>query len=38
MRTKILYFALMLIGLVSYAQQDAQYTQYMYNTINVNPA
>jgi type IX secretion system PorP/SprF family membrane protein len=38
MRTKILYFALMLIGLVSYSQQDAQYTQYMYNTINVNPA
>lgn len=38
MRTKILYFALMLIGSVSYAQQDAQYTQYMYNTINVNPA
>ena len=23
---------------VSFAQQDAQYTQYMYNTINVNPA
>ena len=22
----------------SYAQQDAQYTQYMYNTISVNPA
>jgi type IX secretion system PorP/SprF family membrane protein len=38
MRTKILYFALMLIGLVGYSQQDAQYTQYMYNTINVNPA
>jgi type IX secretion system PorP/SprF family membrane protein len=38
MRTRILYFALMLIGLVSFAQQDAQYTQYMYNTINVNPA
>jgi type IX secretion system PorP/SprF family membrane protein len=38
MRPKILYFALLLIGLVSYAQQDAQYTQYMYNTINVNPA
>lgn len=38
MRTKILYFALLLIGLVSQAQQDAQYTQYMYNTINVNPA
>jgi type IX secretion system PorP/SprF family membrane protein len=38
MRTKILYFALLLIGLESYSQQDAQYTQYMYNTINVNPA
>lgn len=38
MRTKILIFALMLTGVVSYAQQDAQYTQYMYNTINVNPA
>lgn len=24
--------------IVSYAQQDAQYTQYMYNTININPA
>jgi len=23
---------------LSYAQQDAQFTQYMYNTINVNPA
>jgi type IX secretion system PorP/SprF family membrane protein len=38
MRTKILYFALLLIGLEGYSQQDAQYTQYMYNTINVNPA
>ena len=38
MRTKILVFALMFTGLVSFAQQDAQYTQYMYNTINVNPA
>ena len=38
MRTRILIFALMLVGLVSYSQQDAQYTQYMYNTINVNPA
>lgn len=28
----------MLTGLVGFAQQDAQYTQYMYNTINVNPA
>jgi type IX secretion system PorP/SprF family membrane protein len=38
MKTKILIFALMLVGLVSYSQQDAQYTQYMYNTVNVNPA
>jgi type IX secretion system PorP/SprF family membrane protein len=38
MRTKILYFALLLVGLTGYSQQDAQYTQYMYNTINVNPA
>lgn len=28
----------MFTGIVSYAQQDAQFTQYMYNTINVNPA
>ena len=32
---------LMFIGIVSVgmnAQQDAQYTQYMYNTLSVNPA
>ena len=28
----------MFTEMVSYAQQDAQFTQYMYNTINVNPA
>lgn len=28
----------MFTAMVSYAQQDAQFTQYMYNTINVNPA
>lgn len=28
----------MFTALVSHAQQDAQFTQYMYNTINVNPA
>lgn len=28
----------MFTGVVSYGQQDAQFTQYMYNTINVNPA
>lgn len=38
MRTRLLIFAMMLVGMVSYSQQDAQYTQYMYNTINVNPA
>lgn len=28
----------MLISVCGFAQQDAQYTQYMYNTININPA
>ncbi|TDD93600.1 PorP/SprF family type IX secretion system membrane protein [Flavobacterium cellulosilyticum] len=38
MKTRILLFALMFTSFVSFAQQDAQFTQYMYNTINVNPA
>lgn len=38
MRTKFLVIALMFTGFSALAQQDAQYTQYMYNTINVNPA
>ncbi|MFV7236986.1 type IX secretion system membrane protein PorP/SprF [Flavobacterium sp. ZB4R12] len=38
MKTRVLLFALLFTGIVSYAQQDAQFTQYMYNTINVNPA
>lgn len=38
MKTKILGLALLLMGGCIYAQQDAQFTQYMYNTINVNPA
>ncbi|WP_072993029.1 PorP/SprF family type IX secretion system membrane protein [Flavobacterium segetis] len=38
MKTKLILFALMFIAALSYAQQDSQYTQYMYNTINVNPA
>lgn len=37
MKTKILIFVLMFTGALSYAQQDAQFTQYMYNTVNVNP-
>lgn len=38
MRTKFLFFALMLTGFSAFAQQDSQFTQYMYNTININPA
>ena len=38
MKTRILIFALLFTGVASFAQQDAQFTQYMYNTINVNPA
>jgi len=36
MKKLILIF--LFFSAVSYAQQDAQYTQYMYNTININPA
>lgn len=38
MKKRILLFALLFTGVLSYAQQDAQFTQYMFNTINVNPA
>ena len=38
MKTRILLFVLMFTGVFSFAQQDAQFTQYMYNTININPA
>jgi type IX secretion system PorP/SprF family membrane protein len=38
MKTRILIFVLMFTKVISYAQQDAQFTQYMYNTININPA
>ncbi|CAD0001539.1 PorP/SprF family type IX secretion system membrane protein [Flavobacterium chungangense] len=38
MRTKLFSFAIMFVSMVSFAQQDAQFTQYMYNTININPA
>ena len=38
MKTKIIGLVLMLLSIASFAQQDAQYTQYMYNTISVNPA
>ncbi|NNM18406.1 MAG: type IX secretion system membrane protein PorP/SprF [Croceitalea sp.] len=35
---KISLIGLLLFGLFSFGQQDAQYTQYMYNTVSVNPA
>ncbi len=38
MKTRLLTFVLIFTGVVSFAQQDAQFTQYMYNTLNVNPA
>jgi type IX secretion system PorP/SprF family membrane protein len=38
MRTTIKTVLLLLISGFSYAQQDAQFTQYMYNTISINPA
>jgi type IX secretion system PorP/SprF family membrane protein len=38
MKTKIFSFVLMFTTIVSFAQQDAQFSQYMYNTININPA
>ena len=39
MKSKLtfLFFLLFLVSSV-YAQQEAQYSQYMYNTISVNPA
>ncbi|WP_125722869.1 PorP/SprF family type IX secretion system membrane protein [Flavobacterium ustbae] len=38
MRTKLFSFVILLVTCSGLAQQDAQYTQYMYNTININPA
>ncbi|MGO4822780.1 MULTISPECIES: PorP/SprF family type IX secretion system membrane protein [unclassified Flavobacterium] len=38
MKTKLFSFVLMFTTILCLAQQDAQYTQYMYNTININPA
>ncbi|WP_313806088.1 type IX secretion system membrane protein PorP/SprF [Flavobacterium sp.] len=37
MKTKIATLILGLIGIMGYSQQDSQYTQYMYNTVNINP-
>ncbi|TPD73782.1 PorP/SprF family type IX secretion system membrane protein [Flavobacterium microcysteis] len=38
MKKIIILFVWILVGASAFAQQDAQYTQYMYNTININPA
>jgi len=38
MKTKLFSIVMMFTAIAGYTQQDAQYTQYMYNTINVNPA
>ncbi|MBA9074399.1 type IX secretion system PorP/SprF family membrane protein [Flavobacterium gossypii] len=38
MKKIIILFVWILATATTFAQQDAQYTQYMYNTININPA
>lgn len=38
MKTKIFLFMLIFSSIDIYSQQDSQFTQYMYNTININPA
>jgi type IX secretion system PorP/SprF family membrane protein len=38
MKFKLILFGFLFITVLGYSQQDAQYTQYMYNTSNINPA
>jgi len=38
MKTRLLILTLILLSGTMVAQQDAQFTQYMYNTVNINPA
>ncbi|WP_445457304.1 PorP/SprF family type IX secretion system membrane protein [Flavobacterium sp. HNIBRBA15423] len=38
MKKRILFIAFILASIMSYSQQDSQFTQYMYNTVNINPA
>lgn len=38
MKTRLRIIISLLLGYLSYGQQEAQFTNYMYNTINVNPA
>jgi type IX secretion system PorP/SprF family membrane protein len=37
MKLKLIVFGFLLISILGHAQQEAQYTQYMYNTSNINP-
>ncbi len=38
MKTKLFSLLLLFTSIAIFAQQDAQFTQYMYNTISINPA
>ncbi len=38
MRFKIVQLFFLFTVIIGYSQQDSQFTQYMYNTININPA
>lgn len=38
MKNKFILLFTILLTISAYSQQDAQYTQYMYNTLSVNPA
>lgn len=38
MKTNIFLFVLLFASIDIYSQQDSQFTQYMFNTININPA
>ena len=38
MKKKIVIIILLFVTMSGFAQQDAQYTHYMYNTTNINPA
>ncbi|RVT78392.1 type IX secretion system membrane protein PorP/SprF [Flavobacterium sufflavum] len=38
MKTNSIILLLLLVMVSGFAQQDSQYTHYMYNTININPA
>jgi type IX secretion system PorP/SprF family membrane protein len=38
MKKRIIFIAILLSQVLCFSQQDSQYTQYMYNTVNINPA